>query len=109
MKHILLVLFFALSFNVFAQHDPYMGIVPAPVSVKKAKGEFKLTSETIILADSPSQKAVLFFAHYLKKTGFGNGITDMNQLDKGHKDMKNSISLSVNFKGDLPPEGYQLY
>ena len=109
MKNLLLPVLLAFSLSAFAQQDPYMGIVPAPVSVKKGKGEFKLTAETIILADSPGQKAVIFFADYLKKAGFDNNITDMNQLEKGHRDMKNSISLSVNFKGDLPLEGYQLF
>ena len=109
MKKVLIVILLALSVPCFAQHDPYMGIVPAPVSVKKGNGEFKLTAETIILADSPNHKAVRFFTEYLRKAGFSNTVTDLNQLAKGNKEMKNSITLSVNTKSDLPAEGYQLH
>ena len=108
MKKILLALLITASLPALAQHDPYMGIIPAPVSVKKARGDFKLTSETIVLADSPSNRAVKFFAAYLKKAGLGTSITDLTILDKDHRDMKNAITLSVNFKGDLPEEGYEL-
>lgn len=109
MKNIVLLLLLALSLDAVAQKDPYMGIIPAPVSVKKGKGEFKLTSETFILADSPGHKAAKFFGAFLKKAGYGNDIVDANQLGKGQKGMKNTIKLVTNFKGDLPPEGYELY
>jgi hexosaminidase len=45
--------------------DPYAGIIPAPVSVKKSVGEFVLSQETIIQADTPNNKAVQFFSKYL--------------------------------------------
>ena len=108
MKRIVLLILLVCSMPAFAQHDPYLGIIPAPVSVKKSGGEFRLTAETIIMADSPSQKAIQFFADYHKKAGFSNSITDVNFLNKSQKGMKNSIALYVNFKADLPPEGYQL-
>src|ERR1700743_3003617 len=44
---------------------PNMGIIPAPVSLKKTMGEFILSRETKFLADSPNNKAVLFLADYL--------------------------------------------
>jgi hexosaminidase len=109
MKKIFLVLFVCFSIAADAQKDPYMGIIPAPVSVKKGKGEFRLTSETLIFADSPSHKAARFFGDWLRKSGYGNSITDMNQLGKNQRGMKNTINLTVNFKGELPPEGYELY
>ncbi len=108
MRIIFLIALLVISAQTFAQHDPYIGIIPAPVSVKKARGEFRLTAETIIITDSPGHKAVRFFSDYLKKAGFSNGVTDVNSLNKSQKGMKNSITLSVNFKADLPPEGYQL-
>src|SRR5436190_12724134 len=45
--------------------DPNLGIIPVPVSVKKAPGQFVLSHETIVQADSPSNKAVLFFKDFL--------------------------------------------
>ncbi|HZX58198.1 MAG TPA: beta-N-acetylhexosaminidase, partial [Mucilaginibacter sp.] len=44
--------------------DPNMGIVPAPVSVKKSSGEFVLSQQTVLFADS-NTKAVSFFTDYL--------------------------------------------
>ncbi len=108
MKKLLIILLLAMPAATYAQRDPYMGIIPAPVSVKKMKGEFKLTAETIILTDSPSHKAVKFFADYLRKSQLGGSVTDMTYLDDKRKNIKNSITLKVNFKDDLPPEGYEL-
>ena len=39
------LLCFGLNANA-QDNDPYMGIVPAPVSVKKASGEFVLSQQT---------------------------------------------------------------
>ena len=108
MKRILLAILMALPAQLFAQSDPNMGIIPAPVSVKKDKGEFKITPETIVFADSPDSKAVHFFADYLRKSGFGGGVTDINLVDKKQRNLKNSIFLSSNFKGNIPNEGYEL-
>jgi len=108
MKNILLLLLLALSGSAFAQRDAFMGIIPAPVSVNKLKGEFKITQETVILTDSPDHRAVRFLATYLKKAGFVTSVTDLNALGKNHREIKNSITLSGDVKGDLPPEGYEL-
>ena len=111
MKHkllLLLLLMMMMSAGAFAQNDPYLGIIPAPVSVAKSKGEFKLTPETIILVDTPDNKAVRFFTNYLKKNGYVNTVLDVNQVDRKKYSLKNSITLSLNFKSELPAEGYQL-
>lgn len=108
MKKILLACTLFLGVSAFAQHDANMGIIPAPVSVKKYKGEFKLNSETIILTDSPNHKAVKFFSEYLRKAGMTNSVTDMSFLDEKHRKVKNVITLSVNHKGEIPLEGYEL-
>ncbi len=109
MKKLLFLLLLVVATDVFAKgDDPYMGIIPAPVSIKKFKGEFKLTSETLVLTDSGEHKAIKFFARYLKKTGLGGSITDINVFDKNHRNIKNSITVVTNFTGDLPPEGYEL-
>jgi hexosaminidase len=103
-------LLFVLSFatNVFAQHDANMGIIPAPVSVKKGKGEFKISPETILLVDSPKSRAVIYLAEYMRKAGYGGGIVDLNTLNKDLRPTKNVISLMTGFKGDMPSEGYAL-
>ena len=108
MKRLLLLLLLASATNLFAQNDPYMGIIPAPVSVKKMKGEFKLTPETLILVDSPDSKAMRFFTDYLKKAKLNNSVSDINAISARYRPVKNVIMLSLNFKGDLPPEGYEL-
>ncbi len=109
MRKILTALLLAVSTQTFGQSsDPNLGIIPAPVSVKRDKGEFKLTPETIIFVDSPDNKAVKFFAAYLKKNGFVASITDINTIDKKRRDYKNTITLSQNFKGQLPLEGYEM-
>ena len=68
-KLFLPILFFFsfISIAVNAQNnDPYMGLIPAPVSVKKLSGDFILSQQTALLADSVSNKAVVFLADYLK-------------------------------------------
>jgi hexosaminidase len=108
MKQTLLFILLVLSTTSFAQNDPYLGIIPAPVSVTKSPGDFKLNPETIILVDTPDNKAVRFFNDYLKKAGYVNTVVDINRVDRKSYSMKNTMSLSSNFKGDLPAEGYKL-
>ena len=108
MKKTLILLLLACSIGSYAQTDPYMGIIPAPVSVKKMKGDFKVTPETLVLADTPDSKAMRFFTAFLRKSGLSNSITDNSTVDAKYRPAKNVIILSSNFKGDLPPEGYEL-
>jgi len=69
-KLISLLVLLAAVHTSFAQgNDPYMGIVPAPVSVSKGKGEFKLTPETLIFADTPNTRAVRYLTGWLRKNG----------------------------------------
>ena len=108
MKNIFLAALLSLSAGAYAQNDANLGIIPAPVSVKQLKGAFKFNPETIILVDSPSGKQMKYFAAWLKQNGFQNDITDMSHLDKSHQATKNVLMLSLNFKGDLPDEGYEI-
>ncbi|MES2704311.1 MAG: family 20 glycosylhydrolase [Bacteroidota bacterium] len=108
MKQLTALLLSFICFTAAAQSDPYLGIVPAPVSVNKGKGEFKLTPETIIFADTPSSKAARYLLAYLKKNDYGNEITDLAHVDKKRLTTKNTITLSMTYKGELPPEGYEL-
>jgi hexosaminidase len=104
--YLLLLIFFCSSkIIVNAQDaDPNLGIIPAPVSLKKAPGQFILSQETTLLTDSLTNKAVLFLADYLQnktmlhiqpKTNTGQNIT-------------NSVILTSAGTDSLPPEGYRL-
>lgn len=107
MKKLLLLLL--LPTGLFAQNnDPNMGIIPAPASVNRGKGEFKFTPETIVLVDSPNHKAIKFISEYLRKANLATSVTDMGTMDKKRTSLKNSIKLSLIFKEDLPAEGYEL-
>ncbi len=109
MKKVILLLAMALPVIGFAQdRDPNMGIIPAPSSVARGKGEFKFTPETMVLVDSPDHKAMRYFAEYLRKADLATSVTDLGRVDKARMSTKNTIILSLNFKGTLPPEGYEL-
>src|SRR3569832_203939 len=99
---ILLVCF---GLNANAQDaDPYMGIVPAPVSVKKASGEFVLSQQTALLADSLNNKAVHFFTEYLhSKLNLRNEV----KLNTGES-VANSIVFTEKGTEGLPDQGYRL-
>jgi len=105
-KHVLLAaLLVASSFCVNAQDtDPYAGIIPAPVSVKKAPGEFILSQETIIQADTPNNRAVQFFSSYL-----ANNMAYNKQVAlRNARVSTTSIYLTSAGTENLPAEGYRL-
>jgi hexosaminidase len=109
MRNILLLLLLACSSPTYAQgNDPYMGIIPAPVSVHKEKGEFKFSPETIMLVDSPDNKAVHYFSNFMKANGYSFSITDVSTVDKKKRDFKNSISFIATGTSKLPSEGYEM-
>lgn len=99
---ILLVCF---GLNANAQGtDPYMGIVPAPVSVKKASGEFILSNQTTLLADSLNNKAINFFTQYLhSKLMLHNEV----KLNSGES-IANSVVFTEKGTEGLPDQGYRL-
>jgi len=84
--------------------DPNMGIIPAPVSLKKGAGQFTLSGQTVIIADSITNKAVVFLTDYLK-----NKLMLPVQLkanDGAATD--NSIVLTAAGADNLPADGYRL-
>jgi hexosaminidase len=105
-KHVLLAaLLVASSFCVNAQDtDPYAGIIPAPVSVKKAPGEFVLSQETLVQADSPANKAVQFFSAYLANNMAYNKQVAMRNA----RVSTTTILLTSAGTENLPAEGYRL-
>jgi len=83
--------------------DPNMGIIPAPVSVKKTDGQFVLSQETVLFADS-NTKAVSFFTDYLQSKL--NLHTQLKIGDSGSA--ANSIVLTSKGTENLPDQGYRL-
>jgi hexosaminidase len=85
-------------------NDPNLGIIPAPVSVKKAAGEFILSQQTIILADSVTNKAVLFLTDYLRN----KAMLHVKLKANNGASAPNSIVLTSDGTDNLPSEGYRL-
>jgi hexosaminidase len=84
--------------------DPNMGIIPAPVSVQKQAGTFVLSQETIIQADTVTNKAVRFLADYLQqKYSFTNKLQANTSAAAS-----NAIILTSAGTEGLPAEGYRL-
>ncbi|MGZ3946398.1 MAG: glycoside hydrolase family 20 zincin-like fold domain-containing protein, partial [Mucilaginibacter sp.] len=107
-KKLILPLFsllFLVSITVDAQdNDPNMGIIPAPALVKKASGEFVLSQQTLLFADSANNKAVGFFTDYLREK-----LNLRNQLKIGDAgNAANSIVLTAKGTENLPDQGYRL-
>ena len=103
------LLFFAF-FTAFAtissaqDADLNMGIIPAPVSIKKTNGEFILSRETVLLADSLDNKSVVFLADYLRDKKM---LSIQSKADT-NKNVANSIVFTSSGLDSLPPEGYRL-
>jgi hexosaminidase len=93
-----------ITINAHAQdNDPNMGIIPAPVSVKKSSGEFVLSQQTVLFADSAT-KAVTFFTDYLQ-----NKLNLRNTLKIGDAESTaNSIVLTSRGTEGLAADGYRL-
>ncbi|MDB4918947.1 family 20 glycosylhydrolase [Mucilaginibacter sp.] len=85
-------------------NDPYMVIIPAPVSVKKSAGEFVLSRETTLLADSIDNKAVVFFKDYLQNR---ENLKIQLQPNTGSA-AANSIVLTSKGADNIPAGGYNL-
>jgi len=99
----ILLVCFALNANAQGT-DPYMGIVPAPVTVKKASGEFILSNQTTLLADSLNNKAINFFTQYLhSKLMLHNEV----KLNSGES-IANSVVFTEKGTDGLPDQGYRL-
>ncbi|MDP9047546.1 MAG: beta-N-acetylhexosaminidase, partial [Bacteroidota bacterium] len=84
--------------------DPNMGIIPAPVSIKKTSGEFILSQQTTLLADSMTNRAVLFLTDYLQ-----NKVMLRVQLKQYNgTNPSNAIILTGAGTDNLPTDGYRL-
>ncbi|TDQ06405.1 beta-N-acetylhexosaminidase [Pedobacter metabolipauper] len=92
------------SINVLAQNDVNMGIIPAPVSVKKKTGSFKLDKTVVLIAADPNHAAIadLLNASIVTKGGFA--LREAKSAAAGGK----SIVLTSEGADALPAEGYTI-
>jgi hexosaminidase len=97
------LLFFKVSVNA-QDTDPNLGIIPAPVSVKKYPGTFILSLETKLFADTVSNKAVSFLADYLQN----NAMLHIQPTANTGQVVVNSFVLTSAGTDALPAEGYRL-
>jgi hexosaminidase len=91
--------------TVMAQDtNPNMGIIPAPVSVRKTAGEFVVSRHTIVLADTVNNKAVAFLTDFLKN----NAMLTIQAKHNTGSNVNNSIVLTAEGTENLPAEAYRL-
>src|SRR5476651_1588862 len=106
-RKILLPLFFITSFSAITNaqdNDPNLGIIPAPVSIKKAPGQFILSQQTTLLADTVTNKAVVFLTDYLQN----KAMLHVQLKANDGSNAPNSIILTAIGTDNLPPDGYHL-
>ncbi|HEY2583148.1 MAG TPA: family 20 glycosylhydrolase [Mucilaginibacter sp.] len=107
LRKILLSLFFISCFSslTYAQdNNPNLGIIPAPVSVNKTTGEFVLSRQTIIMADTVTNKAVVFLADYLQN----KAMLRVQLKANDGSNPTNSLILTATGTDSLPADGYRL-
>jgi hexosaminidase len=84
--------------------NPNLGIIPAPVSIKKTSGEFILSQQTTLLADSITNKAVLFLTDYIQN----KAMLRVQLKPNNGTSVANSLVLTSTGTDNLPTDGYQL-
>ncbi len=84
--------------------DPNLGIIPAPVSVKRTSGEFALNQQTVILADSVTNRAVLFLTGYLQN----KAMLHIQLRPNNGSNPANAVILTSTGTDNLPADGYRL-
>jgi hexosaminidase len=94
--------FFMLNAN--AQTDANMGIIPAPVSVMKGKGEFSVNKNVLILTANGSSQITTMLLEFLQAKGLS---VKVSSLKTPIAASQKAIVLGA---GDekLPPEAYKI-
>lgn len=96
--------------NVQAQapaKDPHMGIIPAPASVTQNPGVFNLSQRTIIRADRPKDRSVIWFKDFLADNlHLHNRVARYSS--KSRSSQGTTIILTARGADKLPKEGYKL-
>jgi hexosaminidase len=105
-KKFLLIAATIFSLRTMAQEsNPYLNIIPAPVSIQHDAGSFQFSKHTLIIADSPTHRAVTFLTRYLNAHQADNKIVSVEDIKKP---AKTEIILTSDNTASLPPEGYRL-
>ncbi|SMD14049.1 beta-N-acetylhexosaminidase [Pedobacter nyackensis] len=105
MKKLLSIVLLAFVYvNTFAQNDINMGIIPAPVSVKKNAGNFKLDKTVVLVSNDAknAKSADLLNAYIVVKGGYAL------RTVKAAGANERSIVLSASGADQLPAEGYKI-
>jgi len=94
-----------LHFNTFAQQsDPNYGIIPAPKSIVKKTGSFKLNQQTAILYNSPEDRKIAELFRDLIKQHEGFDLVIAKNFIQAPE---SSINFSSNLSG-LKNEAYEI-
>ncbi|RZJ89498.1 MAG: beta-N-acetylhexosaminidase, partial [Chryseobacterium sp.] len=93
-----------ISTSAFAQSDPNLGIIPAPVSITRANGNFILDKSTVLINQSidGAKSADLLNAFIVNKAGFALRESKVPQPSQ------KSILLTSTGSDKLPAEGYTI-
>ena len=91
MRRIFLIQFFLITFFSLSAQD--FNIVPQPVEIKKGKGVFTITEETVISYDDMTKSSAFYLNEFLKE----NFALDLQVTSKAEK---NAIYLIYNSKQD---------
>ena len=99
-----IVLLAFIAIEASAQQDQNMGIIPAPVSVKKSNGNFKLDKTVVLISNDPknSRVADLLNAFVVTKAGFAL------RPAKAVAANERAIILTSVGADKLPAEGYKI-
>jgi hexosaminidase len=93
-----------ISTAAFAQGDPNLGIIPAPVAIIRANGNFVLDKTTVLVNQSidGAKMADLLNAFIVTKAGFALRETKITQPDQ------RAVILTSVGADQLPAEGYTI-
>lgn len=92
------------AFGVRAQTDANLGIIPAPVSVEKRAGFFKLDKTVVLVANETADAATADLLNSLIASKGGFALRTAKNAAAGQR----AIVLSSAGADKLPAEGYQL-
>ncbi|MEO6523192.1 MAG: family 20 glycosylhydrolase [Mucilaginibacter sp.] len=84
-------------------NNPNLNIIPAPMLVKKTAGTFSLSMETVIQADTPSNKTSALLASYIT-TNWG-----YHKISVTNNSITNNVVKLTSVGADaLPTDGYHI-
>lgn len=106
-----LLLFFNLTLysKVYCQYDnPNLGIIPAPVSIKKMNGDFIFSTYTHIVCHHPNDKAFICLKAFLKKEEFVDNKLTAKSSNRSKSYPADKLVLTSSGTDGLPEEGYRM-